>query len=293
MMTMKLTKKEWARNMAMIVVGSAIVALGFDMFLDPNGINCGGVTGIAMLILYGIRTPWLSLGLLTIAINLPLFLLGFKKIGRYFFFSSLAGMLISSVLYDLLQPLAVRDLDPLVAAIFGGVIIGAGLGMVFLAGASTGGTDIVARLLKLKWRNFPLGKIVLGMDVCTAIATGIVYRDLTNTLYSIVTLYLCSVVMDKVIYGMDFAKVALIISDKYEEIAAAIDTRLDRGVTLLNGQGYYRRQDKYVLLSVVRRKQLAQLKELIFQVDPEAFIVLQDARQVLGDGFKRYDRFEL
>lgn len=290
---MKLTKKEWARNIVMIVVGSATVALGFDMFLDPNNINCGGVTGIAMLILYGIRTPWLTLGLLTIAINLPLFLLGFKKIGRYFFFSSLAGMLISSVLYDLLRPLAVRELDPLVAAIFGGVIIGAGLGMVFLAGASTGGTDIVARLLKLKWRNFPLGKIVLGMDVCTAIATGIVYKDLTNTLYSIVTLYLSSVVMDKVIYGMDFAKVALIISDKYEEIAATIDTRLDRGITLLNGQGYYRRQDKYILLSVVRRKQLAQLKELIFQVDPEAFIVLQDARQVLGDGFKRYDRFEL
>ncbi|MBQ7871704.1 MAG: YitT family protein [Oscillospiraceae bacterium] len=290
---MKLTKKELIRNILMIVVGSAVFSLGFDMFLDPNGINCGGVTGIAMLIVYGTRVPWLTVGILTAVINLPLFLVGFKKIGKYFFFSSLAGMLISSTLYDLFLPLAVRDLDPLVAAIFGGVMIGGGLGLVFLAGASTGGTDIVARLIKLKWRNFPLGKIMLGMDVCIAVATGIVYRDLTNTLYSIITLYLSSVVLDQVIYGMDFAKVALIVSEKYEQIATAIDSKLDRGVTLLNGQGYYRRLDRYVLLSAVKQKQVAQLKELVFELDPEAFIILQDARQVLGDGFKRYDRFEL
>lgn len=292
-MTMKLTFKEWSRNILMILFGSAIMALGFDMFLDPNGINCGGVAGISMLILRGLDLPWLSLGMLTIVFNIPLFLLGFRKIGRYFFFTSLLGMLTSSVLYDVLEPLAVGNLDPLLAAIFGGVMIGAGLGIVFLAGASTGGTDIVARLLKLKWRNFPLGKIVLSMDICIAIATGIVFRSLTNTLYSVVTLYLSSVVMDKVIYSMDFAKVALIVSDRYEQIAAAIDGRLARGVTLLNGQGFYRRKDKYILLSVVRQRQLAQLKALVFELDPDAFIVMQDARQVLGDGFKRYDRFEL
>lgn len=292
-MTMKLTPLEWLRNIAMILFGSAVMALGFDMFLDPNDINCGGVAGISMLVLHVTQLPWLSLGMLTIAFNIPMFLLGFKKIGRYFFLTSLLGMLTSSVLYDVFRPLAVAELDPLVAAIFGGVMIGAGLGVVFLAGASTGGTDIVARLLKLKWRDFPLGKIVLSMDICITFATGIVYHDLTNTLYSIVTLYLSSVVMDKVIYSLDFAKVALIISDRYEQIAAAIDSRLARGVTLLNGQGYYRRQDKYVLLSVVRQRQLAQLKELVFELDPDAFIIMQDARQVLGDGFKRYDRFEL
>ena len=126
-----------------------------------------------------------------------------------------------------------------------------------------------------------------------AAATGIVYRQFTNTLYSIVTLYLSSVVLDKVVYGFDYAKVALIISDKFEEIATAIDGKLDRGVTLLQGQGFYRRSDKYVLLSAVKKKQLAQLKELVMGIDPEAFIILQDAQQVLGDGFKRYDRFEL
>ena len=181
----------------------------------------------------------------------------------------------------------------LITGVIGGVIIGAGLGIVFIAGASTGGVDIVARLLKLKFRNFPIGKILLCMDLCTAVATGIVYGEFNNTLYSVITLVLSSFVLDKVVYGMDYAKVALIISDRYEEIAQAIDTQLDRGVTLLHGQGFYLRSDKFVLLSAVKRKQLAQLKDLVMSIDPSAFIILQDAHQVLGDGFKRYDRNEL
>ena len=131
------------------------------------------------------------------------------------------------------------------------------------------------------------------MDLCTAVATGLVYGEFTNTLYSAITLYLSSVMVDKVVYSMDYAKVALIISDRYEDIAAAIDGTLDRGVTLLQGQGFYCRKDKYVLLSAVKRQQLAELKELVISIDPSAFIILQDARQVLGDGFKRYDRYEL
>lgn len=291
---MKQTKNEMLRNILMIFFGSTLFALGFDLFLEPSGINCGGVSGIAMLIVYATQPKWLTVGILSAMINIPLFFFGYRQIGKYFFFGSMFGMLISSVGFDLFAKiLPIVQMDPLVAAIFGGVAVGAGLGVVFLAGASTGGTDIVARLLKLKFRNFPIGKIMLCMDLMIAAATGIVYRQFTNTLYSIVTLYLSSVVLDKVVYGFDYAKVALIISDKFEEIATAIDGKLDRGVTLLQGQGFYRRSDKYVLLSAVKKKQLAQLKELVMGIDPEAFIILQDAQQVLGDGFKRYDRFEL
>lgn len=291
---MKQTKSELLRNILMIFFGSALFALGFDLFLEPSGINCGGVSGIAMLIVYATQPKWLTVGILSAVINIPLFFFGYRQIGKYFFFGSMFGMLISSLGFDLFAKLLpVVSMDPLIAAIFGGVTVGAGLGVVFLAGASTGGTDIVARLLKLKFRNFPIGKIMLCMDLMTAVATGIVYQQFTNTLYSIITLYLSSVVLDKVVYGMDFSKVALIISDKYEEIATAIDSRLDRGVTLLRGQGFYKRSDKYVLLSAVKKKQLAQLKELVMTIDPDAFIILQDAQQVLGDGFKRYDRFEL
>ena len=291
---MKRTKSELFRNTLMIFFGSALFALGFDLFLEPSGINCGGVSGIAMLVVYATRVEWLTVGILSAMINIPLFFFGYRQIGKYFFFGSMFGMLISSVGFDLFAKiLPVVPMDPLIAAIFGGVTVGAGLGVVFLAGASTGGTDIVARLLKLRFRNFPIGKLMLSMDLLIAVATGIVYRQFTNTLYSIITLYLSSVVLDKVVYGMDFSKVALIISDKYEDIATAIDGKLDRGVTLLQGQGFYKRSDKYVLLSAVKKKQLAQLKELVMDIDPDAFIILQDAQQVLGDGFKRYDRFEL
>mgnify|MGYP002620583822 FL=1 len=282
------------RNLLMIAVGSAIFSLGFDLFLEPAGISCGGVSGIAMLIVYATESRFLTVGILSALINLPLFFFGYRKIGKLFFFGSLLGMVVTSVGFDLFaRILPIPKTEPLVAAIFGGVIIGAGLGIVFIAGASTGGVDIVARLLKLKFRNFPIGKILLCMDLCTAVATGIVYGEFNNTLYSVITLVLSSFVLDKVVYGMDYAKVALIISDRYEEIAQAIDTQLDRGVTLLHGQGFYLRSDKFVLLSAVKRKQLAQLKDLVMSIDPSAFIILQDAHQVLGDGFKRYDRNEL
>lgn len=285
--------KELLRNILMIFFGSAVFALGFDLFLEPAGFNCGGVSGVAMLIDYAVDIPWLTVGVLSVMINLPLFFCGYKKIGKYFFFTSLFGMLCSSVFFDLFAKLPIPEVEPMLAVLFGGVMIGAGLGVVFLAGASTGGIDIIARLLKLKFRNFPIGKIILVFDLCTAVATGIVYRQVSNTLYSAVTLYLSSVVLDKVVYGMDYAKVALIITEKYEEIAYAIDTQLDRGITLLRGQGFYKRQDKFVLLSAVKRKQLAELKELVNSIDPDAFVILQDAHQVLGDGFKRYDRNEL
>ena len=281
------------RSILMIAAGSALFSLGFDLFLEPAGINCGGVSGIAMLIIYATQPKFLTIGILSAVINLPLFFFGYRKIGKLFFFGSLLGMIVTSVCFDLFLLLPVPQTEPIMAAIFGGVMIGAGLGVVFLAGASTGGVDIVARLLKLKFRNFPIGKILLCMDLCTAVATGIVYKQFNNTLYSVVTLVISSTVLDKVVYGMDYSKVALIISDRYEEIAQAIDTQLDRGVTLLRGQGYYARSDKYVLLSAVKRKQLAQLKDLVMAIDPSAFVILQDAHQVLGDGFKRYDRNEL
>lgn len=278
----------------MIVVGSAVFSLGFDLFLDPNGINCGGVSGIAMLIDYGVGAKWASVGVMTVLINVPLFILGYRKIGKFFFFSSLLGMATTAVCFDLFEAiLPVPKTEPLIAAIFGGVIIGAGIGVVFLTGASTGGGDIVARVLKLRLRNLPIGRLMLCLDVSIAVVTGIVYKDFNNTLYSIVTLVVSCTVLDKVVYGIDYAKVALIVSDKHKEVAEAIAVKLDRGVTLLDGAGYYSQTDKTVLLTAVKKKQLAQLKELVMTVDPNAFLILQDAQQVLGDGFKTYDRYSL
>lgn len=290
---MSKSKSELFRNLLMIPFGCAVFALGFDLFLEPAGFNCGGVSGVAMLICYGVEIPWLTVGVLSAVINLPLFFCGFKKIGKYFFFTSLYGMVCNSLFFDLFAHLPVPEVEPMLAVLFGGVTGGAGLGIVFLAQASTGGVDIVARLLKLKFRNLPIGKIILVFDLCTAVATGIVYGQVSNTFYSAVALFISSVVLDKVVYSVDYAKVALIISDRYEEISKTIDQQLERGMTFLNGRGYYTRNDKNVLLTAIKHRQLAQLKEIVHSIDPSAFVILLDARQVLGDGFKRYDRNDL
>ena len=287
-------KTELLRNILFITLGSLLYALNFDLFLEPGGISSGGVSGIAMIIVYAAHPKFLTVGILNAMINIPLFLCGLKKIGRHFFFGSLYSTVLTSVFLDLFaRILPVPAVEPLVAALFGGVFMGVSLGLVFLGNASTGGVDIVARLMKLKFRNFPIGKIILCMDLTIAVITGVVYRDFNNTLYSVIAMVVSSMAHDRVVYGMDYSKVALIITEKYEAIATAIDSQLDRGVTLLKGQGYYKRQDKMVLLSAVKRKQLAELKELVMDIDPDAFIILQDAHQVLGDGFKRYDRNEL
>lgn len=276
------------RRYVLIVFGSAMFALGFDLFLSPNGINCGGISGFAMVIL----NVWdfTSIGVLSAAINIPLFILGLKKVGKQFFFGSLIGMTVSSVLIDYLAPiLPVMHIDMMVSALLGGAVTGAGLGIVFAEGASTGGTDILGRLLKRVMRNVPIGKVMLMMDIVVITLTGVVFKDINNALYSAITLTVSSVVLDKVVYGADYSKVAWIISDSFEEIATRIDKDLDRGVTLIDAQGFYTRKDKSILLCAMKRKQVAELKELVHSIDPSAFVILQDAHQVLGDGFKRYD----
>lgn len=287
--------KSFAWRIALIMVGGVLFAIGLDYFLIPNGITSGGVSGIAMLIVYGVKVDWLTVGRLTILFNLPLFFLGFRHIGRDFFFGSLLGMGFSSICLDLLDLLPLQNLtsDPIIAGVFGGIFLGAGLGLVLTAGASTGGMDISACLLKRRLRNLPIGRIMFFFDCCVAVATGVVYGDINNTLYSLVSLYLSSLVVDKVVYSRDFSKVALIISDKYAEISDQVSKRLDRGITYLRGEGYYTKTEKTVLLCAVKQQQLAELKDLVMTIDPGAFLILQDAHQVLGDGFRPYNRNDL
>ena len=291
---MQYTKKEIIRNMLLVVFGSLISSTGFVMFFEPSGINCGGISGVAMLIKYVAKSPYVTIGLVSAIINIPLFLVGFKKIGKYFFFGSMLGMVISAVGFDLLGAIVpIPEVEPLVAVIFGATIIGFGLGVVFLAGASTGGVDILARLLKLKFRNCPIGKLILAMDIITVALTGLVFGDISKALYSAVTLYVCSIALDGVVYGLDYSTVALIISDRHDDISQAIMDRLERGVTILDGHGYYSGQNKQVILSAIKKRQVAELKALVTDIDPSAFIILQESHQVLGEGFKRYNKNDL
>ena len=273
------------------LVGSFIFALGFDLFLIPNNLNPGGISGLSVIIVELLGFG--SVGTLSILINLPLFALGGIKIGRRFFMGSLIGMTTSSLLIDLLTLIPVPQSEPLLGALYGGVVCGAGLGMVFMAGTSTGGSDILVRLLKLRYRNVPIGQISMSFDLIVVILTGMVFHDVTKALYTGVTVFICGKVIDAMVYRFDYTKVALIISPEYDEIARQIGLKLDRGATFLHGEGSYSGQQTKVVLAAIKRQQLAELKELVTRIDPNAFIIVQEAHQVLGDGFSRYNKDSL
>lgn len=273
------------------IAGSALFALGFALFLQPNDLNPGGISGLAMAAVE--LLPFGSVGIFSIVINLPLFILGGLKIGRRFFAGSLLGMLLSSVLIDTFAYIPMTTTEPLIGAIYGGVICGIGLGIVFMSGTSTGGSDILVRLLKLRYRNIPIGQISMSFDAVVVILTGLVFQDVSKALYTGITVFLCGKVIDAVVYRFDYSKVALIISPEYEAIAEAIGRKLDRGATFLHAEGSYSHKDTKVVLAAIRRQQLAELKELVVHIDPNAFIIVQEAHQVLGDGFSRYSRDSL
>ena len=270
------------------VLGSAVFAFGFAIFLAPGDLNAGGISGLAMIVVEVLGVG--SVGALSILLNLPLFILGGTKIGTRFFFGSMIGMVLSSVLIDLFALYSIPMPEPLLAVLYGGVVCGVGLGMVFVSGTSTGGSDILIRLLKLKYRNVPIGQISMAFDGLIVILTGLVFQDISKALYSGVTVYLSGKVVDAMVYNFDYSKVALIISSEYEAIAKAIGDKLDRGATFLHGEGSYSHIQTKVVLAAVKRQQIAELKELVVQIDPNAFVILQEAHQVLGDGFSRYNK---
>ncbi len=286
-------KELWQKYgwIATTIVGSTIFSLGFAFFLMPNDMSPGGVSGLSLVIVELLGFG--SVGTLSIFINFPLFVLGGLKIGKRFFLGSLLGMVLSSVLIDLFAMIGVSVMDPLLAVLYGGVLCGFGLGVVFVSGTSTGGSDILVRLLKLKYRNVPIGQISMALDAVVVVLTGLVFQDIYKALYTGITAYVCGKVVDAVVYNFDYSKVALIISQEHEAIAKAIGVKLDRGATFLLAQGSYSHQDRKVVLAAVKKQQITELKELVMEIDPNAFVIVQEAHQVLGDGFSRYSKHSL
>ena len=230
------------------------------------------------------------MGTLSILINLPLFALGGIKIGKRFFIGSLMGMVLSSILIDLFCLLPVLEMEPLLSVLYGGSVCGFGLGVVFISGTSTGGSDILVRLLKLRYRNVPIGQISMSFDAVVVILTGLVFRDVTKALYTGVAVFICGKVIDAVVYRFDYSSVALIISTEYQQIAHQIGLKLDRGATFLHAEGSYSGNNTKVVLAAVKKQQVAELKQLVMELDPNAFVVVQEAHQVLGEGFSRYSK---
>ena len=282
------SKVRFVFNILQIIAGGVLFGVAFDLFLEPYNMNAGGLSGLAMILVHLLGEG--TVGTVTMLINIPLFVFSGLKIGKKFFFYSLIGMIASSVAIDAFVFLPVPQIEPLVAALYGGVLGGLGLGIVFIVGATTGGSDIIVRFLKRRWPHMNIGTINTCFDLAVVALTGLTFHDISRALYCGVAVFVMGKVIDAVVYRFDYSKVALIITQNHEEVARKISEELDRGATFLHGEGSYSRKDTKVVLTAVKRQQLADLKKLVVEVDPDAFIIVQEAHQVLGDGFSRYSK---
>lgn len=284
--------KKWlpyVRSYAVITLAAVIYAGAFNIFYAPNQIAFGGVTGVAQMInqLFG-RPP---VGLLIIVINIPLFFLAWKFLGRHMLFGSLYAMVLSSLLLDLFGGIIRFPTleEPIMACIFGGVFLGLASGLVCREGASMGGTDIASRLVKLKIPTLSVGQLLMSLDLVVIVCVSIVFQQINSALMGIVALYVATSVMDRVLFGTDPSKVAYIISDESQEIAQTIITEMHRGVTILHGAGAWSGAEKNVLLCAFKSRQIVVLKRRIKEIDPKAFLIVCNAYEVLGDGFLPHD----
>ncbi|PKM82343.1 MAG: hypothetical protein CVU89_04900 [Firmicutes bacterium HGW-Firmicutes-14] len=272
------------REYLLILIGVLLTAAGLDMFLVPNRIAAGGVSGIATIVYYTAHVP---VGITMLAINIPLFFMGIRRLGMSFGVRSLFGTIIISLGVDLMAPfLPVPTRDPLLASIYGGIVVGIGIGTVFRNRGTTGGTDLAAAIVN-NYARVSVGVALFIIDASVIVAAGIAFGSAELALYALLTIFLTARVIDIVQEGFGYAKAALIISQKNREVADAILSRMDRGVTSLQGKGMYTGQGRDVLLSVVTRAEISTLKELVHTIDPDAFVILTDVHEVLGEGFKK------
>lgn len=280
------------RRYGLITLFSVLFALGFDWLFVPNSIGLGGMTALGQTVNH--LFPAVPVGTVVLVANIPLFMLGWKFLGGSVLISSLYAMAATSILVDLFDVLfTFSPMEPILASIFGGVLIGLSLGVIFAQGATTGGTDLIARLLKLPFGWLPMGKLLLGVDLVLLGLVSLVFGSMESALYGLIALYISSVVTDWVLYGMDSSKVAYIITREPRAVADAVLHELDRGVTVLKGEGAWSGEDRPVLMCAFKQRQIVVLKELIHRSDPEAFMIVCNAHEVLGLGFRRYQKNDI
>jgi uncharacterized membrane-anchored protein YitT (DUF2179 family) len=274
------------KKYGIITIGVLITALALVLFLAPNHLTSGGISGLATVLHFVIGVP---IGVISLALNVPIFIAGFLANGKNFGIKTLYATLTLSVFIDVFSALPPVTNDVFLASLFGGALMGTGLGIVFLAGATTGGTDIVAALIKRKLRHFPIGRLVLSIDVLIIIFATVVFWDFGIGLYSAISMFVCSYIIDTIIDGGKFAKTVFIISDHYQSIADSINHELERGVTGLLGCGMYSGNEKVVLMCTLKSREIPRLKDVVRSKDSSAFVVLTDVREVLGEGFIKYE----
>ena len=279
--------REQVRSYVIITLACVLYALSFNWFYAPNDFTVGGFTGISQIINFFI--PVLPVGVMIIVLNVPLFGLGLKKFGFAFLVKSIYTMALSSVLIDVIDMIhRFSPMDPLLACLYGGVTLGVASGLIFREEATTGGSELGAWIVRSHVERLSIGNICLGIDLTIILIYAAVFRSLNNALYGALALYITTKVLDLVVYGQNTAKLAYIISDKYEEIMQEMIAR-DMGATLLNGKGIYTGSERPLLLCAVRNKEVVSIKRFIKELDPDAFFIVCDASEVLGEGFGVYN----
>jgi uncharacterized membrane-anchored protein YitT (DUF2179 family) len=293
----KAFSKKWFKSWSLITLGAFILAAGFVLFINPYNIVPGGVYGISIVVHYltkGMISFWpegIPIGLFGLALNIPLTILGIKILGPRFGVKTVIGFVLTSVFMDVLtifvgenDPLGLQD-ELLLSCIFGAVLIGIGLGLIFKSKATSGGSDIIAMIFA-KYTKLPVGQLLIYVDSAIVLLGLVVFKDWKIPLYSWLVIYITGKVIDMVIEGANYAKLLLIISDKHEQIRDKIINDLERGGTYLIGEGMFNYQPKKMIYTVVNRREMAMLEDFIHKIDPDAFLTVVDAKEILGEGFK-------
>jgi uncharacterized membrane-anchored protein YitT (DUF2179 family) len=278
--------KRWLKNYSFIIVGAFIMAAGFVMFITPYKFVPGGVYGISIVIHWLLGTP---VGLVALAFDIPLTIIGIKVLGPRFGMKTVVGFFSTAIFMDTItyfygsEPLVPGD--PLLSAIFGGLFIGLGLGLIFKSKATSGGSDIVAMIIG-KYTKLPMGQLMIFVDSAIVSIGLIAFQDWKIPLYSLIVIFITGKVVDLVLEGANYEKVLFIISDKSEEIRNKIVIDLNRGGTYLKGEGMWGHNEKSIVFTVVNRREMTMLQEYIHHIDPKAFVTVLNATEILGNGFK-------
>ncbi|WP_283607561.1 YitT family protein [Faecalispora anaeroviscerum] len=268
------------------LAGSVMFSVSVNCFTAPNHIAPGGITGLATVLNYLWGTP---IGTMLFVINLPVFLWAIWELGYRIVGKTILATLLCSITIDAFSSiLPVYEGDHMLAAIFGGVLEGIGLSLVLLRGATTGGTDLIARLLEQRLRSLSMGQLMMGVDAMVILLSGFVYRSLESALYAFITVFVSTRLIDTILYGADAGtgKMLFIISEKNDEIATKILSEIDRGVTALKSRGVYSNRSGEVLLCAVRRYEVSKVTDVIRSTDNRAFIIIGEAGQITGQGFR-------
>ncbi len=277
-------------NCLLIFFGSFFYAVGIGFFLSPHRLAAGGVSGLSIILgnIFNIST-----GTVVLLLNIPLILLGIKKFGIKFFLSTVAAIIISSTFINIAELFPPITYDLILSAIFGGAFVSLGIGLVFRGGATTGGSDILVKLLKNKYRHLKTGTIFLITDCFIIFFSAIVFKDVDSALYASLAVIVQAFVLDIVLYGTDGARLIYIVSSKSGEIAEKILFELSVGATYIEGTGAFSNKRKAIILCAVRKQILPIAKEIVYSIDPKAFMIVTGANEIFGEGFKEYDSPEL